>query len=180
MITPYVRLCVLQQVSQLYYQNARKNYRQFTYAANKAAEYSKSARDTLFHCIKHKVDLTADPNQVFHCVRVYTDGSAKETFRDADGAISWITYNAIFRPGNTLFVDNLLVEDFTGYLDYETISEIIPYMSSSKKPALQQRMTHGFGEPTRVRYPDDTNVYPDFHSIIDKSRLRKFTKQEAV
>jgi hypothetical protein len=45
----------------------------------------------------------------FYCVRVYPDGSAKDTLRDKEGKDSWVEYNTKYRPGNMLFVNGICV-----------------------------------------------------------------------
>jgi hypothetical protein len=41
----------------------------------------------------------------FYCVRVYGNGSAKDTLRDKEGMENWIKYNKEWRPGCMLFVN---------------------------------------------------------------------------
>lgn len=57
---------------------------------------------------------------LFHCVRVYANGEARETVRDFRGLTIWLNYNRLSRPGNALFVNGFLVHPTDkGYLDPE-------------------------------------------------------------
>lgn len=89
-----------------------------------------------------------------YCVRVYANGQAKHTIRDAEGMRGWIEYNSHWRPGNTLFVDGIC--QGKGYLDAEKIaeieSEIRAELDAGKhdllRPERKARQTETFGGRT--------------------------------
>ncbi|GJD90941.1 hypothetical protein BHAOGJBA_4485 [Methylobacterium hispanicum] len=85
------------------------------------------------------------------CVRVYANGEAKETVRDAEGLASWLDYNRGARPGNALFVDGVCEEGDEGYLNRAAL-EIVAAELASETQAGHVRTPVAL---SGGRYPDD-------------------------
>lgn len=85
------------------------------------------------------------------CVRVYANGDAKETARDAEGLASWLEHNRLARPGNALFVDGVCAEGDEGYLDRPTLAGIADQLASEAASGTVRTAAR----PVNGRYPDD-------------------------
>ncbi len=100
---------------------------------------------------------------VFHCVRVYGNGSSKEAHRDAKGRDSWLEYNKTYRPGCALFVDGEYQEDtgvFVAGISDDLAAQIREqYPNGSPRAVADQigpQIDVWFASVDhRVGYPDD-------------------------
>lgn len=91
------------------------------------------------------------------CIRIYPNASAKYTVRDAEGLDSWLGYNKVYRPGNTLLVDGEIVEG-TGLLSGEELLAVRDFVLSRKLRNTATRQTGGIG----FGYPDDDELVDDW------------------
>jgi hypothetical protein len=85
------------------------------------------------------------------CVRVYANGDARETVRDEEGLVSWLTYNRRARGGNALFVDGACAETDRGYLSVDHVRRIEALL----KAELPGRTSEQAVRKSAGRYPDD-------------------------
>lgn len=179
MITDRVYISFLQQISATCYsrQSPSGDIKYLGYTAKRGAEQSHKARELLFESMDRK-SLDPKPDASFYCVRVYPDGSAKYTIRDEDGLLSWLVYNHIYRPGNALFVDSFPIVESPGYFSDDALAHVQARMSRQMRKTAemkpqQMRMVHAVDEPSRVRYPDDRELYPDFSDLIRQLRRKE-------
>lgn len=85
------------------------------------------------------------------CVRVYASGDAKESWRDAEGLESWLSFNRDARPGNALFVDGRCAGTDRGYLSRAHTDEIEILLRNE----MASRPVEAPARKTAGRYPDD-------------------------
>ena len=92
------------------------------------------------------------------CVRVYANGEARYTVRDAAGLESWLTYNRRFRPGNALFVDGCMPDPAKdrGYLNEEQIAHVAETLAA-EAPRLEPLTAW---QPT-YDMAEDASIYPE-------------------
>lgn len=103
------------------------------------------------------------------CIRIYPNGSAKYSVRDAAGLESWLDYNRQFRGGNSLFVDGEYVEG-TGSLHGEGLEHVARHvlafdLPNPKTRPLRRMWDSDMGE-FRVRYADDDDLVHSWEAEV--------------
>jgi hypothetical protein len=95
------------------------------------------------------------------CIRIYPDGSAKYTVRDAAGLQSWLEYNREYRGGNSLFVDGEYIEG-TGSLHGDDLEHVAKHVLALDLPNPKLRPLGRIWDSDvgefRVRYADDDDL----------------------
>lgn len=117
------------------------------------------------------------------CIRIYANGSARYSVRDADGATSWLSHNLEFRPGNTLVVDGEVISD-TGYLSGAEKAAVIDFVLSRDLPDPNRRpLKPEWNADLRRKvatYPEDGVLVSDFEGMEFLERYRRGLARNAV
>lgn len=92
------------------------------------------------------------------CVRVYANGEARYTIRDAKAMTSWLEYNRRSRGGNALFVDGRLpdTEQDRGYLKADQIAAV-----SKRLEAAMGDMAHQPAWQPAYDPLEKATIYPE-------------------
>ena len=107
--------------------------------------------ETLTEHGQRDAELQPTERVTYHCVRVYPNGEARSTIRDADGLKLWLRANRTFRTMCALFVDGRppTLSDY-GQFSAEQVARI---QFSLEAHALQVDRTQVDVEPAEVHYP---------------------------
>lgn len=122
------------------------------------------------------------PEGLFFCIRVYSNWSVKYTIRNEDGKKSWLEYNKMYRPGNTLFVNYEYIED-TGYLtprrqaEFDAVLEIIKSMKVEMREFKLRDHWDSDMRMMRKWYGDDPYLINDHAAYAYEKAWRKKYEQ---